>query len=98
MVTDSRLASLFTPYTRNICRIRKYLDCNSTEKLVYAFVSSRLESNNNIFHGLPKSELSKLQRIQSAAARLKGIFSDSNNIFFMAQIRRYKQKKRIFKI
>ena len=27
---------------------------------------------------------------------LKGIFSDSNNIFFMARIRRYKQKKSLF--
>ena len=63
----SRLAS---HSIRNIGRIRKYLDRNSTEKLVHAFVSSRLDSNNSILYGLPKSELSKLQRIQNAAARL----------------------------
>ena len=63
----SRLAS---HSIRNNGRIRKYLDRNSTEKLVHAFVSSRLDSNNSILYGLPKSELSKLQRIQNAAARL----------------------------
>ena len=63
----SRLAS---HSIRNIGRIRKYLDRNSTEKLVHAFVSSRLDSNNSILYGLPKLELSKLQRIQNAAARL----------------------------
>ena len=63
----SRLAS---HSIRNIGRIRRYLDCNSTEKLVHAFVSSRLDSNNSILYGLPASQLSKLQRIQNAAARL----------------------------
>ena len=55
---------------RNIGRIRKYLDRNSTEKLVHAFISSRLDSNNSILYGLPNSELGKLQRIQNSAARL----------------------------
>ena len=42
----------------------------STEKLVHAFVTSRLDSCNAILYGLPDKELSKLQRIQNAAARV----------------------------
>ena len=63
----SRLAS---HSIRKIGRIRKYLDRNSTEKLVHAFVSSRLDSNNSILYGLPDFHICKLQRIQNAAARL----------------------------
>ena len=69
------------PHVNNICRlashalrtigrIRKYLDRDSTEKLVHAFISSRLDSNNSILYGLPQYQINKLQRIQNAAARL----------------------------
>ena len=33
--------------------VRKYLDRNSTEQLVHAFVSPRLDLNNSILYGLP---------------------------------------------
>ena len=36
-----------------IGRIRKYLDKTSTERLVHAFVTSRLDGNNGILYGLP---------------------------------------------
>ena len=55
---------------RNISRIRKYLDRESTEILVHAFVSSKLDLMNSILYGLPKFQLNKLQRIQNSAARL----------------------------
>ena len=55
---------------RKIGYLRRYLDQDSTEKLVHAFVTSRLDSCNAILYGLPERDLSKLQRIQNAAARV----------------------------
>ena len=55
---------------RNIGRIRHYLDRKSTERLVHAFITSRLDINNSLYVGLPDTLLSKLQRLQNAAARL----------------------------
>ena len=53
-----------------IGKLRKYLDQSSTEKLVHAFITSRLDNCNSLLYGLPASELDKLQRVQNAAARL----------------------------
>lgn len=53
-----------------IGRLRRYLDQASTEKLVHAFVTSRLDNCNSVLFGLPSCELDKLQWIQNAAARL----------------------------
>ena len=55
---------------RKIGKIRRYLDQASTEKLVHAFISSRLDNCNSILFGLPEKELNKLQRIQNMAARV----------------------------
>jgi hypothetical protein len=68
-------------FIKNICRsatyalyrigqIRRFLDRNSTEMLVHAFISCRLDQCNSLFYGLPESQLNKLQRIQNSAARL----------------------------
>ena len=68
-------------HIRNICRsaaygiykigkLRKYLNQNATERLVHAFVSSRIDCNNSLLYGLPASDVAPLQRIQNAAARL----------------------------
>ena len=38
---------------RNIGRIRKYLDQPRTERLVHAFVSSKLDYCNSVLYGLP---------------------------------------------
>jgi hypothetical protein len=53
-----------------IGQICKYLDSNTTERLVHAFVSSRLDCCNSLLFGLPKCDIAKLQRIQNSAARL----------------------------
>jgi len=55
---------------RHIGRIRKYLDNSSTERLIHAFISSKLDYCNSVLYGLPSKELDKLQHIQNAAARL----------------------------
>ena len=53
-----------------IGQLAKYLDRKSIERLVHAFVSSRLDSCNSLLYGLPAYEIEKLQRVQNAAARL----------------------------
>ena len=68
-------------FVNNICRsasyalyrigqIRTFLDRKSTETLVHAFITCRLDQCNSLLYGLPDSLLSKLQRKQNSAARL----------------------------
>ena len=57
-------------HLRNIGRIRHFLDSKSTERLVHAFITSKLDINNALLYGLPDYSLQKLQRIQNAAARM----------------------------
>ena len=59
----------------NIRRIRKYLSKQSTETLIHAFVSSRVDYCNSLLYGLPAYQLNKLQRVQNATAKL--IFQES---------------------
>lgn len=57
-------------YLHNISRIRKYLTRETTERLVHAFIHSRLDYCNSLLYGLPDCLLAKLQRVQNSAARL----------------------------
>ncbi len=57
-------------HLRCIARIRKYLSMSTTVTLVHAFVSSRLDSCNSLLIGLPNEQISKIQRVQNAAAKL----------------------------
>ena len=54
----------------NIRRIRKYLSKDSTQTLVHAFITTRIDYCNGLLYGLPAAHLNKLQRIQNSAARL----------------------------
>ncbi|XP_072033195.1 uncharacterized protein [Amphiura filiformis] len=63
-----------------ISRIRQYLDQHTTEKLVHAFVTCRLDNNNGLLYGLPDSQISKLQRIQNSAARLVTLTKSRDHI------------------
>ena len=65
---------------RKISKIRNYLDKSTTEKLVHAFVTSRLDNNNGLLIGLPQKDISKLQRIQNSAARLISLTGKNEHI------------------
>ena len=45
---------------RNIGRIHFYLDTSPMEKLIHAFVPSKLHSNNSLLCGIPKNKTDKL--------------------------------------
>ena len=53
-----------------IGKLRTFLDNVCIEKLVHAFISSRLDYCNSILYGCPSCEIQKLQSVQNAAARL----------------------------
>ena len=55
---------------KNIGRIRKYLSQSDCERIIHAFITSKLDYYNAILYGLPQAQLDKLQRIQNTAARI----------------------------
>ena len=57
-------------HLRNIGKRRKYLAKESTEKLVHAFITSKIDGNNSLLYGLSDSILKGLQWVQNSAARL----------------------------
>ena len=57
-------------HIRNIGRIRPYLTQDATERLVHAFISSKLDYLNSLLIGLPKHLVKRLQLIQNNAARI----------------------------
>ena len=57
-------------HLRNIGQIRKYLNKKSTEAIVHAFVSSKLDNGNSLLYGLPLTQINRLQRVQNTAARI----------------------------
>ena len=66
----TKISQISFAHLRNITRIRKYLSQSDCEKLVHAFISSRLDSCNSLLAGLPATKLAPLIRVQRAAARL----------------------------
>ena len=57
-------------HLRNICKIRGSLSQVDTEKLVHAFITSKLDSANSLLHWLPTFLIDRLQNVQNAAARI----------------------------
>ena len=74
-------AGLMDNYLKSVCgkaaqalwrigKIRHLLDQKSTEKLIHAFVTSKLDYGNSLLFGLPDYKLKSMQHIQNSAARL----------------------------
>ncbi len=53
---------------RNIAKLQNTLPVSDTEKLVHAFMTSRLDYCNALLGGCPASSINKLQIVQNAAA------------------------------
>lgn len=58
------------PCIRYIGHTKKYLDKESAQKLVHAFVTSKLDYSNSLLYGLPGCKLERLQRLLNTAARI----------------------------
>ena len=57
-------------HLKRIGKIRPYLTKQSAEKLIHAFVTSKLDNLNCLLSGVPQGHLDKLRRVQYAAARI----------------------------
>ncbi len=57
-------------HLKNIARIRCFVSSQDLEKLVHAFIASRVDYCNGLLTGLPKKTIRQLQLIQNAAARI----------------------------
>ncbi len=57
-------------HLRNIAKLRNMLSVSDAEKLVHAFMTSRLDYCNALVGGCPASSINKLQIVQNAAARV----------------------------
>ena len=66
-------------HLRNISRIRKYLPSTTTEILVHAFVSSKLDYCNSLLYGVPNYLIKKLQHVQNAPPLVSSLFQENTN-------------------
>ncbi len=57
-------------HLRNIAKLRNMLSVSDAERLVNAFMTSRLDYCNALLGGCPASSINKLQIVQNAAARV----------------------------
>ena len=57
-------------HLKNISKIRRYMTNNDAEKLIHAFVSSKIDYCNALLYGIRCADAAKLQRVQNYAARL----------------------------
>ncbi len=55
---------------RQLTKIKSFLSLADLEKVIHAFISSRLDYCNALYSGISKRNLQRLQLIQNAAARL----------------------------
>lgn len=55
---------------RLLSKVKPYLRRADLEKVIHAFISSRLDYCNSLYVGIGQSELNRLQLVQNAAARL----------------------------
>ena len=54
----------------NISKIRDFITFDHAKSVIHAYVTSKFDSNNSLLSGVPQTLLTKLQRIQNAAAKV----------------------------
>ena len=57
-------------HLRNITKVMPFLSCSDAERLVHAFITSKLDYCNALLAGLPKKLINQLQLVQNSAARV----------------------------
>ena len=55
-------------HLRRIGQIRKFLTMEASEKIVHAFISSRLDNGNSLLYGLPDCQIQRVQDVHNTAA------------------------------
>ena len=71
LFTDKHIAKVFRAVCvsiRNIGKIRKHINHPIAEVLTHALITSRLDTCNSLLHGLNKTQLKRLHRLQNTAA------------------------------
>ncbi|XP_073670896.1 uncharacterized protein [Paramisgurnus dabryanus] len=68
LAVDKVKSSFYQP--RIISRIKPFLEFKDLERVIHAFITSRLDYCNSLYFGLPQSSIKRLQMVQNAAARL----------------------------
>ncbi len=60
-------------YLRSLSKIKTFLSKASLEVAIHTFITSRLDYSKSLYYGVSKTQISRLQVVQNAAARfLKG--------------------------
>ncbi|KAF7650077.1 hypothetical protein LDENG_00131650, partial [Lucifuga dentata] len=65
---------------RLISKVRPFLSFSALEKVIHAFITSRLDYCNALYSGISKGNINRLQLIQNAAAWLLTRSRKSNHI------------------
>ena len=53
-----------------IGKIRPYLSVEETRSVIHAYVTSKLDQNNSLLLGIPDTQISRMQKVQNAAAKI----------------------------
>ncbi|MBN3302415.1 RTJK polymerase, partial [Amia calva] len=84
-------------HLRNIASIRTFLSLPDAERLIYAFIISRLDYCNSLFVGLPANSIKRLQYIQNSVARVLTHTSSRQHITrFFSQLHWLPVQSRIY--
>lgn len=67
-------------HLKNISKVRPFLSLSNTERLMHAFITSRLGYCNAILSGLPENSINHLQSIQNSAAQVLSRTKDRTHI------------------
>ena len=67
-------------HLRNISKTTRYLSQDTTEILIHAYITSKLNNCNSLLYGLPTYMINKLQIIQNAAARIVTFIKKTDHI------------------